>query len=191
MDQIKSIMEFVLKEANQAINNRSGSFEIPVKLGNLTNIDSQPNPDMADSVVLCLYGLEKEQANQAYPLPSGGVSSYGSTRITVPLYLNLHLMFVANFGNTNYGDGLSSLSWLIDHFQCIKTLTHNERPDLPNFVDKITLEFQCLGIKDVHDVMRAMGATYRPAIFYKLRTIPFGQGQPSSAALPALGKTPT
>lgn len=191
MDQIKSIMEFVLKEANHAIEGRPSALEPPVKLGNLTNIDSQPNPNMADSMVLCLYGIRKEQADPAYAPPSGRNSSYGPPKISMTLHLNLHLMFVANYSDANYGDGLTNLSRLINHFEGTHTFTRKERPDLPNFVNKLTLEFQDLDITDVHDVMRAVGTTYRPAIFYKLRTIPFGQAQFSTAAPPSSEETQT
>lgn len=176
MDQIKSVMEFVLKEANQAFDGEPGALESPVKLGNLTNIDNQPNPNVADSVVLCLYGIRQEQVRSAYAQTAPTYTKVSNSAGTYakgvqPLYINLHLMFVANFGNANYGDGLTRLSRLIARFHGNPWFEYGHIPGMPGLVNDATLEFLNLDIKDMHDIMRTMGITYRPAIFYKLRMV--------------------
>lgn len=191
MDQIRSILEFIRNEANQAMIDRQGHHDDLVKLGNLTNTDNQPNPDVADSVVLSLYGIHREQAVPVHSIPGSGGINRGHLEQMPPLYINLHLMFVANFGNTSYSDGLAQLSKLIGHFQSVPTFTPDTRPDLPTFASKITLEFMDLGIKDTHDVMRMMGVTYRPAVFYRLRTIPLGPAPLRHFAIPVRGAAET
>jgi hypothetical protein len=82
-------------------------------------------------------------------------------------------MFMANFSEKTYSDGLAALSRLISFFQQTPFFTQDNAPGIGPDVDKLTLDFENLSPVDVNYVMGMLGTRYFPSAFYKLRMIPF------------------
>ncbi len=70
--------------------------------------------------------------------------------VSPPIYLNLHLMFMANFAEKNYSEGLAAISVLISFFQQRPYFTPSNTPELQPGIDKLTLEMENLTPVDVN-----------------------------------------
>jgi len=90
-----------------------------------------------------------------------------------PLYLDVHVMFMANFMEKNYSDGLAALSRLIGYFQQTPWFNRDNAPALDPEIDKLTLEFENLSPVDVNYVMGMLGTRYFPSAFYKMRMLSY------------------
>lgn len=96
-------------------------------------------------------------------------------------------MFMANFAEKSYPDGLAALSRLISYFQQTPVLTPQNAPELSPEIDKLTLDFENLTPVDVNYVMSMLGTRYLPSAFYKLRMIPFASTAMQGRTYPVIG----
>jgi hypothetical protein len=96
-------------------------------------------------------------------------------------------MFMANFTERTYQDGLAALSRLISYFQQTPVFTLQNAPDLSPQIDKLTLDFENLTPVDVNYVMSMLGTRYLPSAFYKLRMIPFTSTAMQARTYPVAG----
>ena len=126
---------------------------------------------------MCVYNITRETTistyQSAYSDAASRAASDAFALISPPLYIDVHLMFMANFTERNYSDGLAALSRLIGFFQQMPVFNAANSPALAPEIDKLTLEFENLVPVDVNYVMSMLGTRYLPSAFYKLRMIPF------------------
>ena len=93
--------------------------------------------------------------------------------VAPPLYIDLFVLFFANFYDKNYTEGLGMIARTISFFQQNPWFTHNNLPGLDPVIDKLTFEFTNLEVTGVNYLMGLTGAKYLPSAFYKVRMIPF------------------
>ncbi len=134
---------------------------------------------------MSLYNITRETTVSTYNSVQSSGSSYFSA--APPLYVDLDIIFMANFVETHYPAGLAAISRLVSYFQQNPALTHATAPRLDPAVDKISLELVNLSPADVNHVMGMLGTKYLPSVFYKLRMIPFQSPAMQSRSYPAQG----
>jgi hypothetical protein len=93
--------------------------------------------------------------------------------ITPPLYIDLFVLFFANFNDKNYPEGLGVISRTISFFQQNPWFTRENLPGLDPEIDKLTFEMVNLEMTDLNYLMGMIGAKYLPSVYYKVRVIPF------------------
>ena len=93
-----------------------------------------------------------------------------------PLYFNLFVLFFANFSGPHYPQGLGMISRIIQFFQENPFFDHQNLPDLPAPIDKISFEITNLDAVGLNYLMGLAGTKYLPSVYYKLRTFPFQSG---------------
>jgi len=93
--------------------------------------------------------------------------------IPPPLYIDLYVLFYANFAERNYAEGLDAISRTISFFQQNPRFTRDNLPGLDPAIDKLTFEFFNLDLQTQSRLMESMGAKYLPSVYYKVRMIPF------------------
>lgn len=98
-------------------------------------------------------------------------------------------MFMSNFMEKKYSDGLAILSRLISFFQQSPYFTRDNAPQLAPVIDKLTLEFENLSPVDVNYVMSMLGTRYLPSAFYKMRMLPFASTAMTQRAYPVSAGT--
>ena len=179
-DILRTTLTTVVDLANTYLENLDRRGDAWVVLTSLVDRDGTPNPDARDKIVMAVHNLTRETAVSTYA-PARGTVDGGYAVVSPPLYLDVHLVFVANFAQRNYPDGLAALSRLVGYFQQMPVFTPRDAPGLAPEVDKITLELENLDTADVRHVTDMLGSTYRPSVFYKLRMLPF-TSQPMQAA---------
>jgi len=192
-DIIRNALETICALANAYLENLDPRADAWVTLTSLVDHSGQLNPGAHDKIVMSVYNITRETTVNTYNQTMSAVPPAGARDslavIAPPLYIDVHLMFMANFMERNYGDGLAALSRLIGYFQQTPFFTTASAPALSPEIDKLTLEFENLGPVDVNYVMGMLGTRYFPSAFYKLRMLPFVSAAMQGRAWPVTAPT--
>lgn len=176
-DLIRNALETIAGLANSYLENLDRRGDAWISLTSLVDHNGTLNQGARDKIVMCVYNITREITISTYqPTLSSGRKTdpaAGLAIISPPLYIDIHLMFMANFTEKNYSDGLAAISRLISYFQQTPYYDSSNAPMLDPAFDKLTLEFENLSPVDVNYVMSMLGTRYLPSAFYKLRMIPF------------------
>ena len=176
-DLIRNALETIAGLANAYLENLDRRGDAWISLTSLVDHNGTLNQGARDKIVMCVYNITREITISTYqPTLSSGRKAdpaAGLAIISPPLYIDIHLMFMANFTEKNYSDGLAAISRLISYFQQTPYYDSSNAPMLDPAFDKLTLEFENLSPVDVNYVMSMLGTRYLPSAFYKLRMIPF------------------
>ncbi len=180
MDPIRNILEIIRFMANAHLNVAEPRVEDWVALTSVVGPDGAINPAAKEKIVLMLYNLTQGSIvsadhPQRWQRPSDAM-------VTPPLYIDLHVVFMANFSVDQYSTGLTALSKIVSYFQQNPYLTRDNARELDPTIDRISFEFASLSPADVHHVMNMLGTKYVPSAFYKLRMISY-----RSTVIPSVG----
>ena len=186
MDSIRNVLEIIQNLANEYMQNLHKRSDGWVVLTNLVDHQGSLNEMTRDKVVMSLYNITHETVVSTFTAAKPGIAG-GFAIVQPPLYIDLHLVFLANFIGNGYSEGLAAISRIISYFQRNPFFTHDNAPGLDPSVDKVRLEFTSLGAVDVNYVLGMLGARYLPSVFYKLRLIPFASDAMQARAHPARG----
>lgn len=177
MDLLRNILQVICDQANAHLNNIDHRSDAWVVLTSMVDHDGSLNQNTKSKIVMGVYNITREAFSSSYvpvqPNRSGNGASEGLPVVAPPLYLNIHLMFMANFTEHSYPDGLAALSRLIGFFQQKRVFTPQNAPALAPEIDKLTMDIENLSPVDVNYVMSMLGTRYLPSAFYKLRMVPF------------------
>jgi hypothetical protein len=125
-----------------------------------------------DKLVVVLAGIQHETVISTHNRPASLAG--GQYNIAPPpIYINLSVLFLANFYDKSYAQGLETIASTIGYFQRNPVLTHENAPDLDPSIEKITMEMVNLDLAQTNNLMTMLGVRYLPAVLYRLRTLPF------------------
>jgi hypothetical protein len=191
MDSIRNVLETIKRCLESYLQNLDRRADDWVALTSIVDHDGALNPNVRDKVVMCLFNVTRETTissfQAAQPAAAGVPASAGMAVVSPPLYIDLHLLFMANFPEQTYPDGLSALSRVIGFFQQNATLTPDTAPGLSPDIPRITLDFENLGPVDVNYVMGMLGTRYYPSAFYKMRMLTFASPAMQGRSFPVAG----
>jgi hypothetical protein len=183
---IRSTLEIVSAKLDaffQASNPRTEEW---VLLSNVIDHEGRAHEQAKNKIVVSLAGIQHETIISTHQrtIPVGG-GQYGV--VSPPLYVNLLVLFVANFNDQNYKDGLGMLGSTISFFQQNPYLSHDNTPNLDPAIEKLTIEMMNVDLTQSNYLMGMMGLKYLPAVLYRLRTLPFRSDAISGVVPPARG----
>jgi hypothetical protein len=143
-----------------------------VILSNIVNNNGNVHEEAKDKVVMFLANLHQDTTISTFNrnVPISG-NQYAI--VTPPLYINLYLLFYANFQDKNYPQALELISEVISYFQQNPVFTHETLPELDASITRLTLEFSNLDATALSHLMTTAGTKYLPSAYYKVRMIPF------------------
>jgi hypothetical protein len=177
MDLLRNVLQAICDSVNEHLNNIDQRSDPWILLTSMVDHDGSINQSTRGKIVMGVYNITREAFSSSYaPVASSFASddtSRGMSVVSPPLYLDVHLMFMANFTERSYPDGLAILSRVIAFFQQMRVFTPQNTPDLAPEISKLTLDLENLTPVDVNYVMSMLGTRYLPSAFYKLRMIPF------------------
>jgi len=185
MDVIRKTLEVIRQLVNQYMQNLDRRGDDWVALTNAVNQDGTVNDSAQDKIVMGLYNITRETVISTYAPARPGADAFAI--VQPPLYIDLHIVFMANFSGRNYSDGLAAISRLIAYFQQTPWFSQANAPDLDPEIDKITMEFANLTPSEVNHVVGMLGVNYLPSVFYKLRMLPFASTAMQARTYPARG----
>lgn len=189
MGNIQTTLELIRQKLNEAFRNADPRNEDWVILSNIVDQEGQAYEQAKDKVVMFLANIKYETIISTYN-PTVATKSSQYAMITPPLYIDLFLLFFANFNDKNYPEGLGVISKTISFFQQNPLFTRENLPGLDDEIDKLTFEMVNLEMTDLNYLMGMIGAKYLPSIYYKVRVIPFRSGAMRGQAPPVHGVEP-
>lgn len=170
------VLRMQLETALRAIDVRPEEWVI---LANAVDPDGRMFERARNKMAMMLVGLQSEPAPRM--VPASPAAGDRSATMAPPLYLNARVLFVANFSDDTYGQGLEMLSRTIAFFQQNPFFTRDNAPNLPPEIDKIAMDFVNLTVSETSDLMAMLGLRCMPFALYALRTLPFASPLMSSS----------
>jgi hypothetical protein len=171
---IQTTLELIRQRLNESLRNAAPVDEEPVILSTITDHEGNAYKEAGNKLVMLLANIQHETvANTDKPVTGNAPSA-----LAPPLYIDLFVLFLANFYDKNYPAGLGMISETISFFQQHPRFTRENLPDLDPEIDKLTFEMLNLDLAELHSLMSILGAKCLPSVYYKVRMIPFeGAGQ--------------
>ena len=183
MELIETVCELIRQRLNAYFQNIDRSDDDRVVLSNIVDHDGAICQGAKDKVVMVLTNITHETIVSTYN-SAVRASSTSYAIVQPPIYINLFILFFANFYDRQYAQGLAMISRTISFFQQNPWFTHANMPDLDARIDKITMEITNLDLLQANYLMGMLGTKYLPSVYYKLRMIPFASDA-MQAAVPA------
>jgi hypothetical protein len=174
----------VAAQLNQALRGRFGVAEDLVVCSNLLEQDGGVVPEVANKMVAFLVNVERETLPWR---PPGGLTHADRSVVTsAPVYLNLLVMFAANFGGRNYTEALKFLSATIGFFQSKPVFDHAGSPGLDSRFDKLTMEIENLNTAELSNLWGILSGKYLPSILYRMRMVTIDESHVTGQESPIL-----
>lgn len=173
MANIQTTLELVRQKLNESFKNADPrGNEDWVILSDIADHEGRAHEEAKNKIVMLLANIQHETVVSTYsPTVQSNANRYSV--VTPPLYIDLFVLFLANFYDRNYPDGLGMISRTISFFQQNPWFTHQNLPGLDPIIDKLTFEITNLDLVDLSYLMGMIGAKYLPSVYYKVRMIPF------------------
>ncbi|MBX7224103.1 MAG: DUF4255 domain-containing protein [Blastocatellia bacterium] len=188
MNIIQTTLELIRQKLDESFQNVEPRNERWVILANLANPDGSLFEETTNKVVMFLANLKHETIistyNRTVPTKTDVYAVVAPT-----LYIDVYVLFLANFYDQRYAQGLGAISQTISFFQQNPVFTHVNLPDLDPVIDKLTFEFVNLEISELNYLMGMIGSKYLPSVYYKVRMIPFQSAAMQGQVSPARGLT--
>lgn len=184
MDLIGLTLELLRSKLNQYFNNLYLDNDERVIISNIVRQDGSLYEDAKDKLVIFLANMQMETIISTFSKDKP-VEGNKYVSVTPPLYLNLYLLFYANYSDANYRNGLTMISGAISFFQQNPVFTQNRLPGLDDSIDKLTFEMVNMDMAEHNYLMGLAGAKYLPSVLYKVRMLPF-IGQTIQGQTPAV-----
>lgn len=174
---IQETLELIARALNTFLRNSDLRSSDPqrdqwVILSNVTDHKGELYKETENKIVMFLANIKHETTVSTYN-PAAPVKNHQYTALPPPLYIDLFVLFFANFYNQTYGTGLDMISRVISFFQQRPVFTQESLPNLNPAIEKLALEISNLDLLDLSYLMGMMGTQYLPSAYYKVRMLPF------------------
>lgn len=121
------------------------------------------------AVTCLMINVEEEKVLRAAD-PYVRVAADGSHRRVQPdIRINLYVLFVARF--SQYEQGLSYLSRIIEHFQAHRVFDHSNAPELSDRIERLIMELTTQSFAEQNEIWNALRTTYHPSMLYRVRMV--------------------
>ena len=173
---INSAISHLASQLNQFLKRSFELNEDVVVVSNILEQDGSVSPNVNNKVVIMLTNIEKDTVpyRQNMNAGMGGGADHGRSGVSQrPVYLNLYLIFVANFSGNNYSEALKFISKTIGFFQRQPVFDQQSTPGLDPRIEKLILDIENLSIQDLSNLWGLLSGKYLPSILYKVRMVSF------------------
>ncbi|MCX6250207.1 MAG: DUF4255 domain-containing protein [Bacteroidetes bacterium] len=139
----------------------------PVILGNVSQVGTSTDSTLQNMILVSLVKIEEDRISRS---PDNYVRiDQQVVYRNPPVYLNLDVLFTANF--ENYRTSLLLLSSIIQFFQYQNVFTPQNSPDLPQGIEELIFDMKTLSLQDLNNLWAILGSKYIPSVLYKMRLI--------------------
>jgi hypothetical protein len=175
MSEIRGTLELIRKRLDQSLQAADPRSEAWVILSNIVDQGGNPYEAAKDKIVMFLANIQREVTVSTYN-PNVAVAGGGYAVVAPPLYIDLYLLFYANFYDGGYTQGLGAISRTISFFQQNPWFTPSNLPGLDPAIEKLAFEMVNLEPVELNYLLGLTGSKYLPSVYYKVRMIPFQAG---------------
>ena len=167
---IAQSLNLIVRKFDDYLRTLLGAADNQVILARLTNANSTTPPENDNKIILTVVNMERELTISSYA--SAQPTATALNIVAPPVYINVFVMFSANFAD--YSTGLNYISETISFFQRNPWFSQANLPGLPTEIDKLSFELQNMATQELSELWSMHGGHYLPAVVYKLRMFPFG-----------------
>jgi hypothetical protein len=168
---IRRVLELIQKRLNTHFQDIDRRDEDWVILSNVVDHEGKPFEDANGKVVMFLANITHETIVST-DRPTVRTTGPSYAAVAPPIYIDLFILFFANFVDRRYAEGLEMISRTIGYFQQNPVFTRDNLPELDPSIDKLTMEITNLDLLEINYLMGVMGTKYLPSVYYKLRMLP-------------------
>jgi hypothetical protein len=163
---IHNVLSAIVETMNEFLRSELSLQEDMVVLTNPVDMKGNLNSQMDNKICVFLQHIEEERT-----VKNGSYQAYAGSN--PPVYINLYVMFVANFPDPNYLESLRYISLVIEFFQGQYVFDNNSLTSLSTNVSKLSFEQVNFDFKDLSNVWGLVGLKYMPSITYKVKLLRF------------------
>jgi hypothetical protein len=163
---LHNVLPVLGHQLNEFLSSEYGLSEDRVVVSSLVDLRGNMSSQIENRVVVTLLNIEEEKS-----IRNGQLQSYSG--MNPPVFINLYVLFSANFPDTNYLESLKFISSVISFFQGKNVFDKMNTPMLSDNVDKIVVEFINSDLQQLTNLWGMLGAKYIPSVVYKLKMLTF------------------
>ncbi|MFM9946782.1 MAG: DUF4255 domain-containing protein [Saprospiraceae bacterium] len=147
--------------------------------GNVAQLEASNNQGLERKVIISLVNIEEESTLKNYPNHSRTLNNEVRYE-NPPVYLNLYLLFTANFPpeNDDYVQALTRLSLVIEFFQGRYVFNLNNAPTYGNNLEspdvsdmQLILNLYTMTFEQINHLWGSLGGKQIPFVMYKARMV--------------------
>jgi hypothetical protein len=124
-----------------------------------------------DGITILLVNIEEEHAMRPADPYRRALPDGTEQKVSPPIHLNLHVLFVARFGD--YKLSLRYISLILQFFLTRRVLDHENTPGLDDGIEKLTMELQTLPFTEQNNLWSILRTAYQPSLLYRVRMVVF------------------
>jgi hypothetical protein len=185
---VNHILLWVKNRVESSLRLESIRDEDWIVLSNFVGNDGSLQDNIADKVVMTVASIQEDASIGNYKPPRQGAGE-GFGIGSVPLFLDVYVMFISCFTGANYAAGLGLLSRIIGFFQENPVFEGNAAPELADRMERLTIDYVGLDFAQSSSLATVMGLKGQPFVVYRLRRLPF-DGPAIGGVAPAVKRTP-
>lgn len=167
---ISSAVNAIVEELNDFIKIKFQLDEDRVLLSNLINLDGSVAVKEMNRVIVSVVNIHHEKVG--VPTKSLGLRSGDKP----PIYLNIFILFSANFDEKLKKEALRFVSAVVSFFQSKNVFTPSNTPSLDNSIERLIMDIYNLEFQDQSSIYQILGSKYLPGIMYKMRMVAIDEG---------------
>jgi hypothetical protein len=168
---LQDALELIRRRLNAFLTTGDPVADGWVVLSNLVDHEGRPFGGAENKLVMFVGNIEYE-GSLSTPGRTTVRSGGAFTSVAAPRFVNVSVMFFANFLNERYPDGLGMLSRTMAFFQQYPLFTHDSEPELDRSLLRLTFEMVNLDLTQLNYISSMTGAKYLPMVCYKMRMLP-------------------
>ena len=147
-----------------------GTYE-PITYGSISQLNEPGYESLKGKIVMGLVNIEEDRISRR---PDNYVRTPDPVYKKSPVYLNLYVLFVANFDPANpatYTNSLDCIEGIVRYFQQQNVFTPANTPNLPTEVEELIFDLKTLSFQDMNNLWGVLGSKYLPSVLYKVRLV--------------------
>jgi Pvc16 N-terminal domain len=158
---IQEALSCLTDEINAYFKSKLKINEDKVVLSGIVNPDGSIAIREENKIIVTLVNVEKETVSQNGPIP----------HTSLPLNINLYILFSAYFASANYHESLRFLSFVMGYLQQKNVFTRSNTPQLDGGIARLVFEMENLTMDKMNNIWAVLGAKYMPSVMYKMRML--------------------
>ncbi|MDL5045435.1 DUF4255 domain-containing protein [Oscillatoria amoena NRMC-F 0135] len=188
---IHSALNFLTQEVNRYLNLKTGGAMSDLAV--LTSVANSKGLAIPNKTIgVSLINIEEDRVSKDQQVKVRNTAG-GFDNRNPDIYLNLYVLFSANFTNNeladtgdDYIEGLKQLSNIIGFFQSKSVFTPVNSPLMATLapeIPKLVLELFSFTFEQMNNFWSVVGTNYLPSVLYKVRMITIQENSIEPAGL--------
>ena len=165
---IQHIVSTISNQLDEFLRNELNLSEEMVVVSSIVDVKGNVSMQIENKICVFVQNIEEEKL-----IKNGGFQTRAG--MPPPMYINLYVVFAANFPDPNYAESLRFISLIIEFFQGRNIFDRSNTPMMSSNIEKVSLEFINLDFQELNNLWSLIGAKYIPSVLYKLKMLTFNQ----------------